>query len=483
METDLGVEAKTINDHTSKLARHNSTIASISRTYRSGVGSKTFNFQSKTLDIPFNKAFEQGVKLWSEKGNCEIRDQKYRGMIERDIVDAYAVKQGGVIVRHHFDEKFECGYKMELVPLYMVNTSKVGIIGSSAWVNGFKVNKYGAITHVAILENVRGTDNLASKDVPIAQLEIAINPWADMIQYSGVSPVLAIKETLEYIDQYKAKEMRGAGNRSDTPLIIKTPWFREAFENMKARIIEARANTLKAAGRGKVVWSDQELNVLNEGVKLRRLDTKVQGDVGRFAYIADDEELVETGKGVVTIYPEMYDNESKLASAAMGLTASSVVGQHESSYNAALKGAQGEEREFKIIFDDTVWLIWHNVYKKLQYGMILKGMLTASDYFREPGKYFKIEVLRAEIGHIDPSKTAKAVTEMLKNGTTNKARELRRQGLDPEEFLEERKEYFKMEVEKFRESIEESMIEVDDAFIEEMVKQYISEKLTEKAQL
>ena len=437
-----GTLAHSKNRHTHKLAMVNATIASASRAFRKGVGSQRYNFQSRTDNAEFNKELEGIVKGWSKPKNFEIRGIHHRGSFERALIDQFEVKSGGFLIRHHFDKKFKYGYKPELIPLYNIDTGK-NI--SSEWVNGFKVNKSGAITHVAIFTD---STNAISKDISTKELSIAINQWADPIQYSGISPMSIIKESLEYIDNHLAKELKGASNRAESPFFIKTKFFQTIMESIQKSILKEKIDSNCDSPD---ILNAKDIKKLQAYHDMTRIDKKDKID--DFVYIAADEEVIETGRGVFSIFSELYSSLSRNISSAVGHTASSIFGTEERSYNSALKGTQGEEETYKSSFEDVVALAWDDIYDNLIVGAKIKGYFSNIDDFWNNLEYYQdYELIRREKGHLDPVKTAKTRTEDLNNGTTNVPRELRKKGIDPETHILEQIEYIKKMEELFKEA-------------------------------
>ncbi len=412
-EDDAGRDAKNVNDETKLLSWNNPFVAAASRSYRKGVSATSFNIQSRTDDKKFNAEFEKEIKIWSKRYNCELTGRFYRGSLEKTMVDEYAVKSGGFILRHHYSKKWKQGYKVELIPLSLVDTAKIDLQNNV--LNGIKVNKFGEIISIFIFTD---KNKNTSNEIPYKDLTMVINMWADATQYSGVSPAAPLLESLEYIDSYKASEMEGAKQRADNPIMIQTPYFSDL---MKAEAKESKS-----------VLSFDSLHKL---FALRRLDNKKE--VKGFTYIAENENVLETGKSVDTIYPDMYANETRGASSSIGLTASSTVGEMSSSYNEALRGIQSEEREFKGVFEEIIELGWREVIEvRLLDGLILSGRIKRDDYWDNQDKYRNTVYMRKEIDHIDPVKTAKAITENINNKSTTYVDVLASKGVDYEDHIQ-----------------------------------------------
>jgi capsid protein len=415
-------EAKIANQETRNLLHNNPFVSATARAYKRGVSSTEWNIQSRTAQSDFNKTFESLIREWSKRGNCELTGRFYRGSAEKALVAEYAVLSGGFIIKHHFSNYFKFGYKFEIIPLSYINTSKIDSLNNIF--NGIKIDKSGQIKSIFLFNRLNKD---ITEEVNYKDLTLVVDIWADPSQYTGATQLAPILESLEYIDSYKSSEMDGAKQRADTPILIKTPFF----------------NTLIKAEE---ISASKKLNVqqIKELFDLRRKDQK---EVTKgFSYISDDEDVVETGKSVDSIYSDMYKNETRGASAGVGLSSTSSVGDMPSSYNATLKFAQDEEREFKSVFQDIIELCWREVIEvRLLNGLVLKGLINPDNYWESPEQYRNIEFMRKEIDHIDPVKTQKAITESLNNGSSNLVKILASKGVDYKDHISQEVQY---EIEK-----------------------------------
>jgi len=434
------------NQEIKKLNHLNTFYGAISKGYRKGVVGLGFNIQNHSSNPNINDEYEKIIKDWSRKSNdsknrsnCELTGRYFFQEALRQMVDEYAVRQGGFIIAHHYNMAFKYGYKFEIIPLSDIQDYTED---SQHIKNGFVYNSNREITHIYIKDKKR---NIGYKKVPYANLTLVINKWADIDQYSGMSPLLRSMEALEYIDNYKAKEMDGAGRRANTPFFIKTPKFKDIFSAVKAKLLSGTTTV-------------DEASLIKENFELRRLDKK---DINSqdIAYIDSDEDLIETGKGIITIYPEMYANEIKSASASIGLDASTTAGMTHSSYNAALKASQSEEQEYAIIAQEIVESCLREVVGiRLFRGLLMVNAFSESEKIKTSladgaksfDDYISLEFIRAEVGHIDPVKSAKATTEHLSNGTTTHIRELSKRGIDMETHLNEIERFELAKLEKLK---------------------------------
>lgn len=438
-EQDLGTESELQNDYAKGMSRNNPFYMAVKRNYRKGVVGLGFNIQSKTnikykvkgkkKKVKFDKEFEKIIKRWSKRGNCELTGRYFFEEAQRAMTDEY-VTVGGYIIRHHTSKNFEFGYKFEIIPLSQIDTTKHDL--NSRTFNGFETNVNGEITHIHIYADA--THNQSTR-VAYNDLTISINKLFDPMQYSGVSPMVAVFEAMEYIDNYKGTQMEGANKKNRTPIVIHTPMFKMMMEQSAKDYAEAMSK------KGATVSTKPTYEMMNSMFQMLRLDNKTIND--DFVYVDKEESVTEIGKATENIYDFMYRNESRSASAGVGLSASSTVGELASSYNATLKAGADEADVYAITAQELVESSLRAMLEKhLLNAIVGKGLISPPNYWETPSEYRSLLFLREQRRHIDPVKTAKALTENINvNGTLTMQKALGEMGVDYETHLQEKDEW------------------------------------------
>lgn len=443
-EANIGYKSGQVNDYIRGLSRNNSFFSATSLAFRKGVIGLGLNIQSNTgiklgngeAKLDFDREFERAIRKWGRKtggvlkgrSNCEITGRFFFAEAQRAMSDEYASKSGGFIVVHHSSLAYKYGYKFEFIPISRVDTSKNS--RAEKIINGIQIDKNGEITNIYIFKD---ESSYTSHPVAYNRMTLVVNKWVDPMQYSPVSPQASIIEALEYIDDYKAKEMSGASQRAENPIIVKTPYFNDL---MKATAAE-KATTTNISLKGTIPFE-----IVQYVHGLKRLDNQKKYQ-GGFTYISDDEEVTELGKAVDSIYTDMWSNESRSASAGVGLTASTTVGEMSSSYNEALRGVQSEEHLYQIYAQELYEGVFREMIEvHLLNGLMMKKLIKIEDYYENPDKYRDTSYLRTEKGHIDPIKTAKATSEdVLVNKTKTMKTALAEKGIDEDTYFAERRSF------------------------------------------
>ncbi len=392
----MNSKSASVNSIVRELNAEDEVVASIRRVYEKQVIGTKLNIQSQTKNDIFNDSFENIIREWSKKGNCEISGRFYRGLMERKLVSEQEVLAGGFILRHHYSKRFKYGYKVELIPLSAIDRTKSNFI--TGLFSGIATNNFGEITGIWIYKDQTQNESML---VPYKNLTLSVAPLYDLTQYSGTSPVAPILATLDVLSEYTLEELKGAKTRAVNNLIVKTHFYAE----IKRMAQEASGTALTPA----------QLKALYEQMKLSS-NTDIYGA----KYIPKEDEVVELGKNTQSVFEALDKTGKRGMSSAVGLSPMSMSGDMPSSYNASLYMAKVEEKTFEVALEDFVELAWREVFEvRLLNSLVLGDHINAPGYFIEPEKYRNLIFMRPSSDHIDPAKTQKGRTEGLDNKTMN----------------------------------------------------------------
>jgi hypothetical protein len=412
-------KSQDVNEAILQLSEQNTFYGASAKGYYRGVFRKGLNIRSR-CGTSFDDTYNAIITDWSRKNyelgnrsNCELTGRYFFQEAQRQMAVEYAVKSGGFLVAHHFNRAFKYGYKFELISLYKIDSE---VNDDSKYIkNGIRFLKSGEIAGIFIKGDKK------TKYVSYDKLTLVVNKWNDIHQVSGMSPMRRVMEALEYIDNYKAKEMEGAGKRAETPIIIKTKYFQNMYNAVKTKLLKNKANI------------DEEYLIKNS-YDARRLD-KNNPQGRNWAYIDIDEDVYEAGKAIDSIYKEMVEYETNSASAAIGLDSATTVGRMHSSYNSALKANMTEDEEFSIVAQEIIdGVIKEIIEYRLIQGCILVGKLKKDDIPTS----LNIKYMREDRKHIDPAKVSKALTEDINiNSTKSLLHALDEKGVDYQQHFDE----------------------------------------------
>ena len=137
---------KQINFH-----RVNGTdIAAISNAMVSGVIGSEINIQSRTNLNNIDVEFELLIREHAKVKNFEVTGRMHRDEALRKIVE-FELTQGGVLVRHRYNSSWKIPYRLELVGVDMIDTTKYNEFQNVH--NGIKTDKDGRITGIYLYKD------------------------------------------------------------------------------------------------------------------------------------------------------------------------------------------------------------------------------------------------------------------------------------------------------------------------------------------
>jgi len=414
-EQEKSSDASNVNEYVIKLHHTEDFVTSTVGAYEMGVSATMSNIQSRTNIATFDKEFEHYINLWSR--SPEVTGRYFRGDLEQAQVREFAVLSGGYIEIDHFSTSFEFGYKVEFVNLSAVDQTENDF--DKNIYHGIKTNKkFGDIVALKLFTDNKRT---TSRWVDFKRCRLVINRWASTEQYNGISPIAPILKGLKYTKEYHDEEMLSAKRRSRNNVLIRSPYFSDMLNKVL-----------------KFVKGKSAIDVYEESFNNRRID----GDnINGVRYIDKDEEVVELGRSVDNPYQDIYRNRTRAMSAAVRLSPMLTIGEMPSSYNAMLYFHQKDENVFNSIHQKLEWLSWRPTIEKLLQGLVLVGKLKLNDFWENQEKYQKLEFMRKGIGHIDPIKQQKALSEGLNNGTLNPIEVQAKRGVDYEAHIQAEVDY------------------------------------------
>ena len=411
-------EPENVNKTASLLLRNDDKISAVLRAVKRDVIGARINIQYRTPDSAFNEAAEAALREWSKKGNCEITGRMHRGLAERTIVQEMMLR-GGVLIRHHYSPKWRFGYKFEIIPLHMINTSKHD--PAKGWFNGVNVNKNGYLQKVAVYKTI---EKLESREISFKDITMYADPWVDATQITGVSdfaPALAAIITLQ---KYVASELDAASARASMNVVVRTHMF---------------AEILKARRRAKGNLTEKDLVDIYDKFKMKNHKG--------INYIPIDDDVKNLNQNETgSVFNYLQDYSKKSIASSLGLSSLSTFRDMPSSYNAALLAAKLDDSTYDVIFADFTESVWREVIERrftdaaIASGA-LSGMISSDKYWADPTVYRQVEFIRRSIAHIDPAKAEKGIEIALNNGTTTHIDEISKAGKDWQSTVRKELEY------------------------------------------
>lgn len=398
------------------LGANNTDIASLVSTNKTGIIGSSLNIQSRIENKPeVNKQIEKLIKIWSKKGNCETTGKWHLNSLLRSLVE-FTDKDGGFLLRHHYNTAWKIPYRVELIEVGMIDIDAENMTASV--LNGLKKDSYGRVTHIYLFDS---SDRSTSKPIPITELEFFSPVWISISQYTSVSKFAAILPTIDKLDQYSDAELNAAIERAKAGLY----WKSSLYED----IMKITRNQKDESVR-KIQLSTLMSNISEQGVKPAGLTPIPSGD-----------DIVNVSQPSASVYPNLVKNNRQGISAGMGL-ASQIVYQDSSDSNySSIKAMMAfASIEWATRFDDLKNEIIDPIMARLIAVGVMLDKIDIPDYFQNTDDYLNLEYMRVTEIDIEPSKTASANKTSLENGTISKREIARKRGRNYEDVLREQLE-------------------------------------------
>lgn len=393
---------------------NNDLVASYAEALQSGVVGTGFTLQYKSDDEELNKQVEFWLEHWSEYGNCEITGRFFRQELERFMVSEAGVV-GGFIIRHHWDRKIPTLYNTEILSTNTIDRTKNDF--AKGLYNGIQTNKLGKISGIYLYkDNQRQESKLCS----MKHLILFIDIWTDPHQYTNVTPLAPILNTLDKLATYTNAEIKNAKSRAEKSVIIATEAYSIMLEAQKEYM-----NSREISEEDKEVAKEEYMELLAgfsasglhegaipimPGANTEVWDLKTNGD---------------------TIYADINENSKQILSKALGLSPSTVAGLSESSYNVALKNAQADETKYAIIGQKITEMTLKSIYRSAIEAGYLLGHYDIKDFYKNKIKYNSyLKITRKQRGHIDPLKQNLGDAASVESGFSSNVEVIANRGKD-----------------------------------------------------
>jgi len=387
------------------LRLNNDLVSSYSKSIQQGVVGTGFTLQYKSDDDDLNKKVEFFLEYWSEYKNCEITKRFFRQDFERFLVSEAAVI-GGFIIRHHWDKTLKTFYNMEILSTTTIDRTKNDFRKGLYY--GVQTNKKGQISGIHIYKD---NERMASSYHTMKNLILYVDVWTDPHQYTNVTPLAPILNTLDKLASYADAEIKNAKKRAEKSVIIAT----EAYSMMLQAQEEYIDLQVKEGTPALVEEAEQHYQEMIAGFSANGLHEGATPIMP-----GDNTKVWDLASSGSTVYADISLNSKQIISKALGLSPSTIAGIPESSYNVALKNAQSDERAYAILAQQITEKVLKDVYRKAIEAGYLLGLYNLTDYYTNKIKYDSyLKITRKQLAHIDPIKATAANTLGVESGQTS----------------------------------------------------------------
>jgi capsid protein len=381
-------------------------ISSIVTSFVSGVVGKGVNFQSRFEDDSTNKELEQLQKIHGRVGNFDVTGRYGLQEFIRQI-ESSSLLQGGCIIRHRYSSSWSVPYKLELISVDRIATSR----GK----NGFEYDRYGKITHIWLY-----TDARLSKAIRFSMKNMTYfsSPWTGVDQYTPISPLVRILPLLKQVADLRESELKSAKNRSENGIYWKT----ELYSAIQQKLADLKGSL--GVDAAAAIAKEIMQNIADQAGIKQGLTPVPQGD-----------DFFESKIKTESVYENLSkDGQMNIASSMGGSSASIFKDISQGNYSSIRAAMSIEEEEFELQFDKIKTVFLDEYFSRL-FGIGVEtgriGSVKVSNYYADPEYYYgNWDILRTSKRSIDPAKEANAVDTALANGTMTRTEAFAMRGKD-----------------------------------------------------
>ncbi len=445
---------KQLNYH----ASNGTDVPSLVHSVVAGVIGRGVNIQARAKTSELNVAFETLLRVHAKCDNFDTTGRFHRDEAFRQIVH-FENLNGGVIVRHHYNNSWDIPYRIELVGVDMIDTSQNNQF--TKVVNGLKKDRYGRITHIYLYTD---TEKTTSKPFSMKNMTYFMASWMSLSQYTAVSRLVTLLPTLDGVLQYADAEVKAALERAKAGVYWSTTLYDTILQALNEEFQQANATSQE-----KII----EAKTLLEGLSLRGVSA-----TGATPIPVDDK-ITQIDSKTDSVYNTITNQSQKSMASAMGSSVVSAYKDIEKGNYSSIKGALSQDDEtFEMHFDRLQNKVINEYLERLfMVGVQIGALpLTSKDYFADRDSFHKWDVLRQSKTVLDEAKEATARAKNLESGSTTHVREYATRGLD---FITEKMKQVSADIElelEIKEAYEKAGLEYPRAVEKEEKKEEIEEK-------
>ena len=376
-----------------------------------GIVGSGVNIQSRIKDKPeLNEDIEEHIATWGE--SCDVSGRFHLNSALRAMV-RFASKDGGFLLRHHYNPIWAIPYKFELIEVGMIDISKDD--HKNNLLNGIKKDKYGKITGIYIYKN---QDRMESTLVSYDDLIFYSPVWISLSQYTAVSKLSSILPTIDKMDRYTDAELQKVIEDAKAGRYWKTSMYDDILKIIQSE----KDNVIRKTQLSTILKKISE-----SGLKASGLTPIPLGD-----------DIVKTENLSASIYPNLNKALKQNMAANQGLAAQIVYQDSgDSNYSSIKAMMEFAQIKWNSDWDDLYSRVLKPVLRRVITTGVDIGVLDIADYYTNTRQYFKVEVMRVTNIDIEPVKTSQAEAARLEAGTISKREICRKRGRNYEDVLRE----------------------------------------------
>lgn len=387
-------------------------IPAIIETMVAGTIGGGVNVQCRTGDNEIDDAFEDLLTEASEIANFEITGRfHFAGALRAVVANKWS--QGGFLVRYHYNSSWKIPLRPELIGVDMIDTSRTN--RAENLINGIKKDSYGRIVGIYLFTDPY---NAISTLFPMTDMEYYMNPWLSLSQYTAISRLSRVLGKIDEMYEYSKAEISSAEERAKAGVYWSTELYSEVMDAFKEH--------LEASN-----FTDEQKLTAHKDL-IRELAARGVGVTGATA-IPSEDKIYQVNTNTESVFDVFTDHAQRSTAAAIGGSSAGVYGNMKNTNYATIKAMiSSDDETYRIEFDDLKNGFIQSYLRRLfQVGVqIGKIPLSREEFFANPRKFYKFDILRTSRRVIDETKDADATKTNLATGITTKPLEYGKRGLD-----------------------------------------------------
>ena len=374
----------------------------------------SISVQVESPSPSFNKEAELLIEEHARLGVGELTGRHHFNSSVRLISD-FDILDGGIIIRHHYNNDWNIPYKYELVGVDMIDVSKTQHIfakdGDFTTINGIVRNKWGQITHLWLYSNENKT---RSEKVPYGHITYYSDTWVSLDQITAISKLASMLKTMDQSLQYGEATLNSAIEAAKAGAYLQS----QAYDEVMRVVSEAvAAEVPNASSRNSIATVVDIVKPIlhqfsNIGVKPHGVTPIASGDNIIFDPTARDNQ-----------YKALNDNNEMKMSSSLGMSKVGTYKQlSDANYSAIKAGMEMDQQSADVRFDNIKNKILFDIHTRLIEVGVQTGRIRGRfAYWKKPTAFNKFRYLRQNKIDIERSKNALANKTNIELGIDTEA--------------------------------------------------------------
>jgi hypothetical protein len=400
-------------------------------TATTGIIGEGISIQSKIKNEDINEQFEALIKQHAKKKNFEVT-----GRYSRDdsliMCISEKMRKGGVLLRHHYNNKWTIPYKVEIIGVDMIDVSKYD--RSKNIINGLRKDKYGMITGYFIFKD---ETKMKSEEIPAEEISSYTDYWMDVSQYTAVSRLCQMLPELDSMLEYQRNELEAASDRSQGSVFWHTKMYDTVLDALRELYTSKKQSRSFPADAKKQAEYFAELTDIQRTV-MKQLAGEGIVPAGGVRAIPQEDTVTQIDSKTSSTFEPFTENSSNKLTASQNrsrvITYKNMKNTNWATINALSSIDEKQNAtEMRMIKEH---ILEDYLERLFEIGIQTNKInISLQEYYENPEKYLQWEVLRQSRVVTDESKMATSTKINLETKATTLEEAYKKRGKDYKEEM------------------------------------------------